>query len=142
MSEAWQYQIRIYLADNLAQMARNDIGNEVLKPLAGILAKHDATIKCQYDAFADYVSEAEAQGIEKYPLYRWTKATIEDPAKKAKYLESFTLYVGGEEVYAKSAADALEADLVPLLDSALIKRMSKHDTNPARNPQMPEQYRN
>ena len=140
MSEAWQYQIRIYLADAFAQMARNDTGDQALKPLAGVLAKHDATMKCQYDAFMDYVTEAEDRGIEQYPLYRWTKATVEDPAKKAKYLESFTLYVGGAEVYAKDAADALEADLQPLIDGALIKRMSKHDTNPAKNPQMPAQY--
>jgi hypothetical protein len=140
MSEAWQYQIRIYLADTLAQMARHDPGNPALKPLAGVLAKHDTTMKCQYDAFKDYVTEAEDQGIEQYPLYRWTKATIEDPAKKAKYLESFTLYVGGDEVYAKEAADALEADLKPLVDGTLIKRLSKHDTNPAKNPQMPAQY--
>jgi hypothetical protein len=142
MSEAWQYQIRIYLPDTVAQMAREAPDNEALKPLAGVLAKHDATMKCQYDAFMDYVIEAEKHGIEQYPLYRWTKATVEDPAKKAKYQESFTLYVGGEEVYAKDAAEALEADLQPLVGGALVKRMTKHDTNPAKNPQMPEKYRN
>jgi hypothetical protein len=140
MSEAWQYQIRIYLADAFAEMARRDPGNPALAPLASVLAKHDATMKCQFDAFMDYVTEAEDRGIEHYPLYRWTKATVEDPAKKAKYLESFTLYVGGAEVYPGDAADALEADLVPLVGGTLIKRMSKHDTNPARNPQMPAQY--
>jgi hypothetical protein len=112
MSETWQYQIRIYLADHFAKMARHDPD-----------------------------TEAEDRGTQDYPLYRWTKATVEDPAKKAKYLESFTVYVGGAEVYAKEAADALEADLVPLLGGALITRMSKHDTNPARNPQAPAQYR-
>ena len=140
MSEAWQYQIRIYLADTSAQMARHALNDQALKPLAGVLAKHDATMKCQFDAFMDYVTEAETRGIEHYPLYRWTKATVEDPVKKAKYLESFTLYIGGAEVYAKDAADALEADLQPLVDGTLIKRMSKHDTNPAKNPQMPAQY--
>ncbi len=141
MSDTWQYQIRIYLPDNYAELARHDPDNPVLKPLTEILAKHDTTMKCQFDAFMDYVTEAEARGIEQYPLYRWTKATVEDPAKKAKYLESFTLYVGGDEVYAKEAADALEADLQPLLGGPLVTRMSKHDTNPARNPQMPAEYR-
>jgi hypothetical protein len=98
-------------------------------------------MKCQYDAFMDYVIEAEKNGVEQYPLYRWTKATVDDPAKKAKYLESFTLYVGGDEVYAKEAADALEAELQPLVGGPLIKRITKHDTNPARNPQPPAQYR-
>ena len=140
MSEAWQYQIRIYLAETSAQMARLDPDDQALALLASVLAKHDTTMKCQFDAFMDYVTEAEDRGIEHYPLYRWTKATVEDPVKKAKYLESFTLYIGGAEVYAKDAADALEADLQPLVGGALIKRMSKHDTNPAKNPQMPAQY--
>jgi hypothetical protein len=141
MSESWQYQIRIYLGGPNAEMARHDPENSALDPLPGILAKHDAAIKCQFDAFMDYVNEAEARGIEHYPLYRWTKATVDDPAKKAKYLESFTVYVGGAEVYDKAVADALEADLQPLVGGPLIKRMTKHDTNPAKNPQMPEQYR-
>jgi hypothetical protein len=140
MSEAWQYQIRIYLAETSAQMARLDPDDQALALLASVLAKHDTTMKCQFDAFMGYLTEAEDRGIEHYPLYRWTKTTVEDPVKKAKYLESFTLYIGGAEVYAKDAADALEADLQPLVGGALIKRMSKHDTNPAKNPQMPAQY--
>src|SRR5262245_3666425 len=52
-------------------------------------------MKCQFDAFADYVSEAEGKGIENFPLYDWTKRTIEDPVKKAKYTKSFALYVAG-----------------------------------------------
>ena len=141
MDKQWDYQIRIYFADELAEMARRDPRNPALKPLADILAKHQATMKCQFDAFADYVAEAEARGPEDYPLYAWTKATIEDPAKQAKYLKSFTLYVDGNEVYGKSPADALEADLQPLVSSKLITRLSKHDTNPANNPQPPAQYR-
>ena len=42
-----------------------------------------------------------------YPLYHWTKATFENPAKKEKYLRSFTVYVDDQEVYAKEIADAL-----------------------------------
>jgi len=141
MSEQWLYQIRIYLADQFAEMARSDPGNATLKPLTEILAKHGAALKCQYDAFADYCAEAEKHGAENYPLYKWTKATIENPEKKEKYLKSFTLYVAGQEVYAKELADALEADLQPLVGGALITRMSKHDTNPANNPQPPAHLR-
>ena len=101
----------------------------------------NATLKCQFDAFAGYVAEAERHGIEHYPLYHWTKATIENPAKKAKYLKSFTLYVDGNEVYAKDKADALEADLQPLVGGKLVTRLAKHDTNPANNPQPPARYR-
>ena len=98
-------------------------------------------MKCQFDAFAGYVAEAEKHGAENYPLYEWTKATIENPAKQAKYMKSFTLYVDGDEVYTKQKADALEADLKPLIGGELVTRMSKHDTNPANNPQPPARYR-
>jgi hypothetical protein len=141
MSDHWQYQIRIYLADEFAEMARSDPKNPALKPLMDILAKHHAALKCQFDAFADYCAEAEKQRPEKYPLYKWTKATIQNPEKKAKYTKSFALYAGGQEVYAKEIADALEADLQPLVGGALVTRMSNHDTNPANNPQPPPHLR-
>jgi hypothetical protein len=141
MSKQWEYQIRIYLGDEFAEAARRAPDSPALKPLTDILARHRATMKCQFDAFADYVAEAEKQGTDTYPLYAWTKATIEDPAKKAKYIKSFTIYVDGNEVYAKEKADALKADLQPLVGGALITRMSKHDTNPANNPQVPERFR-
>jgi hypothetical protein len=99
-------------------------------------------MKCQFDAFAEYVAEAEKRGTKNYPLYAWTKSTIENPEKRAKYLKSFTLYVDGNEVYAKPLADAIESDLQPLVSDKLITRVSKYDTNPANNPQAPAQYRN
>ena len=141
MSDEWNYQLRIYLGDELAEVARRDPGDPAVAQLADVLGKHQATLKCQFDAFADYVAEAEQHGVEKYPLYQWTKATIEDPVKRAKYIKSFTLYVGGDEVYAKQKADALEVDLQDLVGSGLIERISKHDTNPANNPQPPSRYR-
>jgi hypothetical protein len=141
MSQPWDYQIRIHLSDALADAARRTPDNPALKPLTDILARHRAALKCQFDAFADYVADAEKQGTADYPLYAWTKATIEDPAKRAKYLKSFTIYVDGNEVYAKETADALEAELQPLVGGALITRLSKHDTNPANNPQVPERFR-
>ena len=51
------------------------------------------------------------------------------------------LYIEGEEVYAKAKADALEADLSPLVGGGLVTRLAKHDTNPANNPQPPARYR-
>ena len=139
MTSQWQYQVRFDLNDAAtAESARRDLGHPLLKPLAEILTNHHAALKCQFDAFAEYVAEAEARGLEHYPLYAWTKATIENPAKKEKYLKSFTLYLDGQEVYAKETADALEADLQPLAASGLITRLSKYDTNPANNPQPPQ----
>jgi len=141
MGKEWKYQIRIYLDEPLAALARRTPGDPSLKPLADILGRHDAAMKCQFDAFADYVAEAEKNGVDDYPLYEWTKVTIEDPAKKAKYTKSFTLHIGGEEVYAGEKADALEADLQPLVSGAFIARLTKHDTNPANNPQPPARNR-
>ena len=141
MGDQWKYQIRLYLDEEHAEVARRHPDDPSIKPLLDILSKHDATMKCQFDVFADYVAEAENNGAENYPLYEWTKATIEDTAKKEKYTKSFTLYVGGDEVYAKEKADALETDLRPLVGGELVTRMFKHDTNPANNPQPPARYR-
>jgi len=141
MSDQWQYQLRIYLADELAEVARRDFAAPALGPLPRVLEKHSATMKCQLDAFADYVAEAEAHGIEDYPLYAWTKATIEDPVKRAKHLRSFALHIKGEAVYPKQEADALEADLQPVVDGTSILRISRHDTNPANNSQVPDYFR-
>jgi hypothetical protein len=141
MSDQWHYQIRLYLADELAELARHDTDAPALGPLHRVLEKHSATMQCQLDAFAAYVAQAEAHGIESYPLYAWTKATIEDPVKKAKHLKSFALHIKGQEVYPKEDADSLEAALQPLVDGTRITRLSRHDTNPANNPQMPDRFR-
>jgi hypothetical protein len=141
MTDQWQHQLRLYLSDELANVARHNPGDPALEPIAGVLARHNATMRCQFDAFAAYVAAAEEHGVEDYPLYEWTKATIEDPVKKAKHIRSFALHIGDREVYSKEEADALEADLQPFVDGEPITRLSRHDTNPARNPQPPERYR-
>ena len=141
MDDQWKYQLRIDLADEVAAVARRDPDDPALGPLPAILREHHATLKSQYDAFADYVAEAERHGTDQYPLYQWTRDTIAQPAKQAKYQRSFTLYVDGDEVYAKDKADALEAALRPLVGQGLVTRLAKHDTNPANNPQMPARYR-
>ena len=141
MSDQWQHQLRLYLDEEHAEIARRDAGDAALDSLAQVLAQHNATMKCQFDAFTDYVAEAETRGIDSYPLYAWTKATIEDPAKKAKHIKAFAIHVEGREVYTKEEADALEADLQPLVNGGPITRLSRHDTNPASNPQPPERFR-
>jgi hypothetical protein len=139
VTSQWQYQVRFNVDDSAtAESLRRQRRDAALAPLFDVLAMHRAVLKCQFDAFAEYVAAAEEQGIEDDPLYQWTKATIEDPAKKEKYLKSFTLYVDDREVYPKDIADALEADLQPLTTSGLITRIPKYDTNPANNPQPPQ----
>ena len=141
MTGQWQYQIRLRIADELTETARLAPTAPELAPLPEILARHGAALCCQYDAFADYVAEAERRGIDSFPLYAWTKATIEDPDKKAKHLRSFTLHVDGAEVYSRAIADALEAELRPLVGGPVVAALSRHDTDPANNPQVPKRYR-
>jgi hypothetical protein len=139
MSDDLKFQLRLTLSNQFAQVARNDPEDPSISTLTDILNRHDAVMKCQFDAFADYVSEAEAKGIENFHLYEWTKKTIDDPAKKTKYTKSFALYVGGKEVYNKDKADALEAELKPLVGGPIVVKMFKYDTDPAHNPQPPRQ---
>ena len=137
MTEEWDYQVRATIRAEFAEEARAGCAHPELAELARVLETHNTALKCQYDAFADYVAEAEAQGPENYPLYSWTKSTIDDPAKKDKYLKSFTFYVKGQEVYPKHQADPLVADLQSLAGGPVISDLKVYDTNPANNPQPP-----
>ncbi|OLL28086.1 hypothetical protein BTH42_29365 [Burkholderia sp. SRS-W-2-2016] len=139
MSSALQFQLRITASTELAKSLRADPSGATCPALGELLSEHRATLKCQFDAFADYVSEAEKAGTENFRLYQWTRQTIENPQKKQKYLHSFTIYVNGDEVYGKEVADALEAGLSKLADRNEIVSFSRYDTNPANNPQPPAQ---
>ena len=87
-----QFQFRINASAELAAALREGLA---CAALSDVLRRHDASLKCQFDAFMDYVDEAERVGRDAYPLYRWTKATVENREKKAKYLRVFTVYVAG-----------------------------------------------
>jgi hypothetical protein len=141
MSEEWEYQIRATLADHAAELIREQREVPELEPLIAVARRHEAEILSQYDAFARYVEEAEANGETEYPLYKWTKVTIEDPVKAAKHKKIVTFYVKGEEVYARDLAEALEADLQPLV-GGLVEKVNKYDSNPANNPQPPAHLQN
>lgn len=141
MNEPWQYQLRVYISDQLAELARNDCNNMVFRPLTDILNQHYATMVCQFDSFAEYVVEAERSDTSSFPLYKWTKATIDDPAKRAKHIKAFALRLNDQEVYSKNEADALEAALQPLVGGEIVERMTRHDTNPATNLPVPTEYR-
>ena len=142
MSEQWQYQLRLYLGSKAAEAVRSGRGDPALQPLTAILDKHGAAMVSQLDAFEGYLAEAEAAGPENFPLYKWTKATLDDPEKRAKHAKAFALRVSGQEVYAKEVADALEADLQPIVGGDAVERMSRHDTNPANNLAVPAEHRN
>ncbi len=137
MEERWQFQVRINVTPELAEALRSGASHRSRDAIDSILRQRNATLKCQFDAFADYVEEAEHGGPDGYPLYRWTKATIENPEKKAKYLRSFTVYVGGEQVCEAEVAEWLHAQLSALVGKEGIEGVQKFDTNPAHNPQPP-----
>ncbi|HTH60534.1 MAG TPA: hypothetical protein VL689_10325 [Paraburkholderia sp.] len=138
MTNEWLYQVRLTASDTLARALRGDGAASAHLPLHAALRRHGATLVCQFDAFAGYVREAEQNGPDAYPLYQWTRATIDNPDKKARYLRSFTVYVDGEQVYSRDIADALETDLRALVEPDGIVAVSKFDTNPANSPQPPK----
>ncbi|MFC7476763.1 hypothetical protein ACFQS7_20515 [Dankookia sp. GCM10030260] len=129
MPEDWHHQLRLYLPEALAEAP-------VPPALAAILAAHDATMVSQLAAFEAYLATAAPDD----PLYRWTAATLADPARRRKHAQAFALRIGGQEVYAGPVADALEAALRPLV-GGVIARLSRHDTNPANNLPIPAEYR-
>jgi hypothetical protein len=137
MQDTLQYQIRITVSAVQAEHLRTDPVSAHYPPLRDILLRHDATLMCQFDAFAAYVDEAEVNGTDAYPLYEWTRQTIDNPEKKAKYLRSFTVYVKDQQVYDREIADSLEAALSALDSASGIERVFRYDTNPANNPQPP-----
>lgn len=137
----WKYQLRLQIADEFAESVRRGSHLKDLEPLYEILTSHDARVVCQYDAFADFCARCENNGEKDLPLYKWTLATIQDPVKKAKYIKVFTIYIYGDEVYDQTLAEALEQDLKPLVGGKVVEKLSKYDSNPANNPQVPQKYR-
>ena len=140
MSDLWQYQLRVYLNEELAEAAYG--GNQTaLHPVTALLSGFDAELVSQFRAFEDYVADAEANGVDKFPLYKWTKATIEDPAMRARHIRAYAIRVSGREVYEKEVADRIEEVLKPFVGGDLVKRMSRHDTSPANNIPVPAEFR-
>ena len=140
MNNDWLYQVRVYFSLNFVNLYNSNKSSDLKTKLLQILQKNDADLLSQYDGFMGYVLEAEKNGIDNYPLYQWTKDSLENSGKTEKYRTSYTIYVNNEEVYSKEEADNLEKDLKLIIDKVSILRISKHDTNPAKNPQPPSKY--
>ena len=140
MNNDWLYQVRVYFSLNFVNLYNSNKSSDLKTKLLQILQKNNADLLSQYDGFMGYVLEAEKNGIDNYPLYQWTKDSLENSGKTEKYRTSYTIYVNNEEVYSKEEADNLEKDLKLIIDKISILRISKHDTNPANNPQPPSKY--
>ena len=134
----WLYQVRIRVSENLSESLRSGNHTDLAKKLDKISNDHGTALVCTFDAFKGYCDEAEENGIDEYALYEWTKATIEDPEKKAKHLKSFAFYRGFEQIYEKELALSLEENLEKLGISEELLEIRVIDSNPANNPQPPK----
>jgi hypothetical protein len=63
MDALWQWQVRIGSSEDFAMMVQREPSNLALTSLNNVLAKSKATLMRQFDAFADYMTEAEEKGI-------------------------------------------------------------------------------
>ena len=134
----WQYQVRIRTSERLSQTLRSEDTSSLADRLRAISQSHGMTIVNTFDAFKEYCDEAEDNGIEKYSLYHWTKATIEDPERKAKHLKGFAFYRGeADQIYEKELALSLVSSLEEVGISEDLLEIKLIDSNPANNPQPP-----
>ena len=138
MSEDWLYQIRIRVNDEMSSNLRKNKPSGLARQIRSLARKHGTTIVCTYDAFVDYCREAESNSVEDYPLYAWTKQTIENPEKKQKHLKSFAFYRNNDQVYERALAETIYSELLPLADNGTIDEVKLIDSNPANNPQPPK----
>ena len=136
MSE-WLYQIRIKTSAVLSADLRGARAMALSQAVLKIAKQNGMQLVCTYDAFREYCEEAERNDIAQYHLYDWTKATIENPEKKAKHLKSFAFYLGNEQVYSKAHAGVVEKSLQNLGEALHLIEINVIDSNPANNPQPP-----
>jgi hypothetical protein len=141
MGREWQFQLRLQLSGELAAALHGDPDHGAHPALAEILRRHQASLQCQYDALAAYISRALREGVGRYPLYTWTRDTLEHPVKRQKYMRTFTVRAHGLDKYPQSIADPLYAELSSLAGDAGIEGITRIDTNPLNKPQSRSQSR-
>ncbi len=138
MTEEWLYQVRIKVSKKISDELRRKTPSNSSNKISLIATNFGTTPVCTFDAFRGYCAEAERNGVEGYPLYQWTKDTIENPSKKDKHSRSFAFYAGSAQVYDLKLARSLHDALVPLLEEGQIEDLSLIDSNPKNNPQPPQ----
>lgn len=134
-------QLRINADAALSRDLREHGDNATARELGTVLERFEAKLACVYDEFCGYCAEAEANGIENYPLYHWTKSVIDDPQKQEKHQRSFTIYIKGEAVYPTQNAQGLK-DLLDEFATGKNMQIRMVDTDPSKNPQPPAEFRN
>lgn len=142
MADTLKYQIRLYLTDEFAAVARADARDPSLKAVNDVLDQYGLKMVNQYDALVGFCEEAEANNDTDNGLYRWTKDLVGQERAQA-YKKHFTLYaLNNDQVYDQAIADGVEAELLPLVGQGIIGKVSKYNNDPAQNPQAPERFQN
>ena len=137
LTTEWLFQVRIKVSKKLSDSLRARKLTGTSKEIYKIADKHGTVPVCTYDAFCDYCSEAEENGIDQYSLYDWTKQVIGDPEKKKKHIKSFAFYEEVSQIYEETLAKSLYNDLLTLRENDLIEDLTLIDSNPSNNPQPP-----
>lgn len=83
---------------------------------------------------------ASAEFVERTRLYLWTMEIMQKPETAKKYATRFTIYAGGQEIYDKDVAEGLVKDLEALMQSGMVRKIDKFDSDPAHNPQPPARF--
>ena len=133
----WLYQIRIVVTSALSTDLRSRGTSTTAIKVTEIAKKYDMQAVCTYDAFKAYCEEAERNGLDGYSLYNWTKATLNNPAKREKHQKSFAFYRDNDQIYPKDVAESLYRDLMAV-NSPDILEVKLIDSNPENNPQPPQ----
>ena len=123
------YQIRLNVIDDFKEE----------EELTDLLKSQNASLMCQYDAFASFVKDCDNNGETDNPLYRWTKDTINDEKKKKKYKNIYSVYFNKQQVYKEDIAN----DMIEAIENLKLKtiiEINKLDTQPKNNPQPPKKY--
>ena len=141
MVSDWLYQVRIKVNAKLSDKLRERKLTGTSKEIYRIAENYAAIPVCTFDAFCEYCKEAEREGIDKYPLYDWTKQVTKDPIKKQKHIKSFAFYAGNAQIYEKKIAEPLYTDLLNLYEGGLIEDLTLIDSNPENNPQPPKEIK-
>jgi hypothetical protein len=97
MSDDLKFQLRLTLTDQCAERAKARATGPLPYPIDGHPEAAPSGVEMPVRCFRGLRPRSRSERCTNYPLYQWTKETIEDPAKEAKYAKSFTLCVDGSE---------------------------------------------
>ena len=135
MQGTWQFQLRIDASAELAAALREGRAPEY-EALYDVLRRHDATLKCQFDAFMDYVDEAEAHRAGRVSAISMDEGDGREPGKESEVSARIYGLCRRGRSHGAEVADALQLALTSLGGAVGIEGVVRFDTNPANNPRI------